>query len=125
MKKMTREWIRKAEDDLQTARILAAAGTALYDQIAFHCQQTAEKYAKAILEELGSAVPKTHDLEDLLAMLLSHYGFLRRHRRALRFLTGFAVDPRYPLLRVTKRQSTAALRSARKWEQVCRNLLGL
>jgi HEPN domain-containing protein len=125
MKRMTREWIRKAEDDFQTAQILAAGGKPLYDQICFHCQQSAEKYLKALLEEFGPSVPKTHDLENLLTLLLPHYGSLRRHRRGLRFLTGFAVDPRYPLLHTTKRQSASAVRWAREVRQTCRRLLGI
>ena len=32
------------------------------DQICFLCQQSAEKYLKAILEEAGQPIPKTHDL---------------------------------------------------------------
>jgi HEPN domain-containing protein len=117
--------VRKAEDDFQTAEILAAAGKPLYDQIAFHCQQTAEKYVKALLEELGLSVPKTHDLEDLMAPLPPPYAELRRYRRGMRFLTGFAVDPRYPLLHITRRQSASARRWAREVREACRLLLGL
>jgi len=80
---------------------------------------------KALLEELGQTIPKSHDLEDLLALLLAHYAALSRCRRGLRFLTGFAVDPRYPLLRTTKRQAASALRWAAKVRNACRTLLGL
>ena len=53
MTPMTREWVRKAEDDVQVARIAADKGRRLYDGIGFHCQQAAEKYLKALLQELG------------------------------------------------------------------------
>lgn len=122
---MTREWIRKAEDDFQTAEILAARGKSLNDPICFHCQQSAEKYLKALLQESGIAVPRTHDLEDLLALLLPNYGSLRRYRRRLRFLTRFAVEPRYPLLHTTKRQAESAVHSAREVRLACRKLLGI
>src|SRR2546423_2219825 len=102
MKRMTREWIRKAEDDFRTAELLVAGRESLHDQVCFHGQQSAEKYLKALLEERGLSVPKTHDLEDLLVLVLPHYAALSRYRRGLRFLTGFAVDPRYPLLHTTK-----------------------
>jgi HEPN domain-containing protein len=94
-------------------------------QVCFHCQQSAEKYLNVLLEELDVAVPKTHDLDDLLVRLLPHYPSLNANRRGLRFLTGFAVDPRYPLLRTSKRQAASALRRADKVRKACRNLLGL
>src|ERR1700730_7174313 len=105
MKKMTREWIRKAEDDFGVAGILAAGREPFHDQGCFHWQQSAEKYLKALLEEFGQAIPRTHDLEDLLDLLLPHHSSLSSCRRGLRLLTGFAVDPRYPLLHTTKRQA--------------------
>jgi hypothetical protein len=60
-----------------------------------------------------------------LNRLLPRYASLQRCRRGLRFLTEFAVDPRYPLLRTTKRQAAAALRWAGEVRHVCRTLLGI
>jgi HEPN domain-containing protein len=120
---MSREWIRKAEDDFRAAGKLAAGSEPFPDQVCFHSQQSAEKYLKALLEELGLAVPRTHDLEDLLDLLLPHHSSLSRHRRGLRFLTGFAVDPRYPLLRTTRRQAASALRWAGQVRDACRAVL--
>jgi HEPN domain-containing protein len=125
MKRFTREGVRKAEDDFRAAGILAAGRGPFHDQVCFHCQQAAEKYLKAILHERGVPFAKTHDLEDLLDLLLPHHSSLSGYRRALRFLTGFAVDPRYPLLRTTKRQAQAALRGGGKVREECRKLLGL
>jgi HEPN domain-containing protein len=107
------------------AEILAARRERFHDQVCFHCQQSAEKYLKALQEERGLSISKTHDLEDLLIHLLPHHASLGSCRRGLRFLTGFAVDPRYPLLHTTKRQATSALRWAGKVRQACRDLLGL
>jgi tetratricopeptide (TPR) repeat protein len=42
----------------------------LRDLACFPCQQAAEKYLKALLQELGAVVPKTHDLEELLDLVL-------------------------------------------------------
>jgi HEPN domain-containing protein len=125
MKRMTREWIRKAEADFRAVEILAAGPEPLHDQVCFHAQQCTEKYLKALLEELGIAISKTHQLEDLLALLLPHYAPLGALRRGLRFLTPFAVDPRYPMLNTSKRQATSALRWAGKVRQTCREILGL
>ena len=49
MKRQTGEWVRKAEDDWDGARNLAARTPPLIDLACFHCQQAAEKYLKALL----------------------------------------------------------------------------
>src|SRR5262245_7037523 len=121
MKRITREWVRKAEDDFQAAGILAGSHEPFHDQVCFHCQQSAEKYLKALLEEQDATIVKTHDLEGLLDLLRPHHASLGSYRRGLRFLTGFAVDPRYPLMRTTRRQAAAALRWAGKVRDACRH----
>src|SRR5437879_4306253 len=88
---------------LRFARPLAAAEEPLRDLVCFHCQQSAEKYLKALLQDLGAVVPKTHDLEDLLDLLLPHDATLAPLRRALHSLTRYAVDFRYPNYRTTTR----------------------
>jgi HEPN domain-containing protein len=97
----------------------------LHDLVCFCCQQAAEKYLKALLEELGQTIPKTHVLEKLLNLLAPHHPTLRPHRRGLRFLTKFAVETRYPGDTATKRQATAALRWAGRVRDACRALLGI
>jgi HEPN domain-containing protein len=97
----------------------------MHDAVCFHCQQCAEKYLKALLEELGLAVPKTHDLMRVLAVLLPHHPSLGSLRRGLRFLTDFAVDPRYPGENTTKREAGAALRWADRVRMEACALLGI
>jgi HEPN domain-containing protein len=97
----------------------------LHDVVCFHCQQCAEKYLKALLEELGLTVPKLHDLDHLRALLLPHHPGLRSLRRGLQFLTNFAVTIRYPGDNASKRQAVAALRWAERVRSVCRGLLGI
>jgi HEPN domain-containing protein len=125
MKKTTREWVKKAEADYRAAQRLAGAKPPLHDQTCFHCQQGAEKYLKALLEELGLAIPYTHVLLYLLGLLLPHYPSLRSLRRALAFLTRFASGARYPGYNATKRQSVAALCGVGKIRTAARALLGL
>ena len=91
----------------------------------FHCQQSAEKYLKALLIEQGIPFPKTHRLEDLLLLLLPHDASLKRLRRPLVTLTRYAVDYRYPGESATKREATAALRQATKVREKIRGRLGL
>jgi HEPN domain-containing protein len=71
MKAATRDWIRKTEHDYLAAVDLSLRRVRpLHDMVCFHCQQSAEKYLKASLEEASIHFPKTHDLESLLALLL-------------------------------------------------------
>src|SRR5688572_32679202 len=80
------------------------------DVACFHCQQAAEKYIKALLQDHGLAVPRTHDLEVLLDLLLPHDATLAPLRRGVRSLTKFAVEYRYPAMRATTRQMQASVR---------------
>jgi len=97
----------------------------VHDLVCFHGQQCAEKYLKALLEELAIAVTKTHDLDKLLTILQPQHPTLQSLKRGLLFLTDFAVDTRYPDNSTTKRQAAAALRCADKVRTAARALLGL
>jgi HEPN domain-containing protein len=117
--------VEKAEEDHVIARQISRSKTPLHDGVCFHCQQCAEKYLKALLEDRGLPVPKTHDLELLRPMLLPFHASLRSLRRGCKFLTNFAVPARYPGLNASKRQAQAALRWADRIRSAARKALGL
>src|ERR1700693_903741 len=125
MKRATREWVSKAEADFRGARTLARSRPPLHDLVCFHCQQCAEKYLKALLEELGVAVAKSHDLEQLLFILLPYHPTLRSIKRGLDSLTDFAVDTCYPRVRASKRQAMSALSRAERVRTAARTILGV
>ena len=125
MKKQTREWVRKAEKDHALAEIGSRSEVPFHDDVCFHCQQCAEKYLKAMLEELGWTIPRTHNLDELLNLLLPSHPTLHPFRRGLIFLTDFAVDTRYPGRKATKRQAASALRWASRIRDACRTVLGV
>jgi HEPN domain-containing protein len=125
MKKLTREWVKKADADFRAAAQLNRGRDSLHDQVCFHCQQCAEKYLKALMEEIGLTVPRTHNLISLLPLLALHHSSLRSLRRGLDFLTRFAVQTRYPGDSATKRQATAAFRWADKVRTAARSLLAI
>ena len=97
MKTATAEWVSKAEGDFATAgREIRARKMPNYDAVCFHCQQCAEKYLKAILQDENVRIPKIHNLLELLAMILkfdSSYEFLKAD---LDVLEEFSVRYRYP-----------------------------
>ena len=53
MKRQTAKWVHKAERDWEVAHKLAGEGPPPRDIVCFHCQQAAEKYLKALLQESG------------------------------------------------------------------------
>src|SRR3984957_5546196 len=110
MKRQTAKWVRKAEADWRVAHKLAGEISPPRDIVCFHCQQAAEKYLKALLQESGLVVPKVHDLADVLDLLTPGDATLARLRQKADSLTQYAVDYRYPGMSASKRQMEAALR---------------
>ena len=97
MKPLTREWVAKAEGDDATARReLRARKHPNFDAACFHAQQCAEKYLKALLQENGLKIARSHNLKVIAQALLPAFPFLNEIVRDLRALTGFAVETRYP-----------------------------
>ena len=125
MKRETAKWVYKAETDWEVAHELAEKNPPPRDVVCFHCQQAAEKYLKALLQESGLVVPKTHDLVKVLNLLLPGDATLGRLRRMSRSLIQYAVDYRYPGELASKRQMEAALRHADLIRSECRSRLGI
>jgi HEPN domain-containing protein len=84
MNELTREWIRKAEADLAVVREIAHSKPPLHDAVCFHCQQGAQKFLKGLMQEIGVAIPRTHDLAHLVFLLKPHRPTLRPLREAWR-----------------------------------------
>jgi HEPN domain-containing protein len=125
MKKLTAAWLRKAESDFRVAKNLGGLRPPAHDEVCFHCQQAAEKYFKALLQEWGLPVPRVHDLEYLLSLLLPNDATLRVVRRGLDGLSRFAVDYRYPGFHANARKAKAALQMAERIRLEVRTRLGL
>ena len=125
MKRETAKWVRKAEQDWEVAHKLAGQKPPPRDIVCFHCQQAAEKYLKALLQESGLVMPRIHELADIVDLLLPADATLARLRRIADSLTQYAVDYRYPGEMASKRQMEAALRHVDPIRLVCRGKLNL
>jgi HEPN domain-containing protein len=108
MKRLTREWIRKAEGDFATAqRELRARKSPNNDSACFHAQQCVEKYFKARLQESAITFPHTHDLETLLKLALGVEPLWVGLSTSAKRLTQHAVKTRYPGSSVTRAQANS------------------
>jgi HEPN domain-containing protein len=88
-------WIKKANEDFHAAHHLHELH--FFDTSCYHCQQSAEKYLKAIFAHYDEVIPRTHDLERLCFILIDKG--LNIHESLLddcRNLTSFATIVRYP-----------------------------
>lgn len=72
------------------------------DQIAFHCQQAVEKYAKAVLVYFKEWPPKTHDISYLLEQIEKYREVENGIYEVAERLRSFAVEIRYPSGRYRK-----------------------
>jgi len=91
MKKITREWLKAAEEDLAAAGALLP-GQNLTNIAAFHVQQSIEKVFKAVLEEWDEPVIRTHDLLRLRNLIKSRIPIPEDER--LKLINELYVDSR-------------------------------
>lgn len=96
VRELTNQWLDKAEDDLNAAQALFDHGGDLWSIVAFHCQQSVEKFLKAMLTSLQVEFSRTHDIAVLLDSLEGADGDLAQELRPAETLTVYGVQVRYP-----------------------------
>jgi HEPN domain-containing protein len=94
---IVREWIAKADEDFEFARLNFEEGKPFFGQICFHFQQAVEKYLKSYIIANELEFLKIHDLPLLLKICLSKDSSFDQLREDCEFLTTFYVDTRYPV----------------------------
>ncbi|MCE5230409.1 HEPN domain-containing protein [bacterium] len=90
------QWVDKAEMDLRASRLVLDHDSSIVGVAAFHAQQAAEKYLKALLTWKQITFTKTHDIGLLLETLNRNGIALVEDLRKTIILSDFAVDSRYP-----------------------------
>lgn len=126
MKPTTLEWISKAEEDFNVAQMsYRARRHPSFDAAVFHCQQCAEKYLKARLEEGGIPFLRTHDLLVLHQNILAVEPGWTVLRPFLIRLNPFGVAYRYPGISATKIDARDALKNCRLVRRIIRGGFGL
>lgn len=116
----------KAEGNFATAqRELRARRSPSYDAACFHAQQCVEKYLKACLQKANIPIPRTHDLAVLLNALLAIDPALSALLPAMRLLSVFAVEVRYPITSADRAMASDAVTQCEQIRQALRQHLGL
>ena len=126
MTPVLREWVAKAEGDFHSRqREIRARRRPNHDSACFHAHQCVEKYLKARLQAADIAFPKTHDLEELLDLLVTLEPQWELLRPAVAQLTNYAVVFRYPGTTASKADTRKAFAHAKLVRQLARQSLGL
>lgn len=126
MNELTAEWVQKAEQDFSSADVLLHAGeTPLPDTACFHCQQCAEKYLKAYLQEHQIEFERRHDLMPLLDLCASLEADFAAIKSDLQTLDRYAVIVRYPGITLDAEIAESALDAAERVRNFIRKKLGI
>ena len=96
MNPLALEWVENAEEDYLGMRQLQQGQHPLYNIVCFHAQQCVEKYLKAWLQERNIPFPRTHDLKELLELVLPAMPIWRVWQPDFTLLSKYAVATRYP-----------------------------
>ena len=108
------EWLNRAYSDLAIAS--AQIADAYPEDLCYHAQQATEKALKALLLHRVVAIPRVHDISDLLGNLLKTGVTIPESIREAAFLSEYAVAARYPGLEepVTPDELQSAIEKARE-----------
>ena len=97
MNPLTLEYVERAEEDYAAVKALQHNSIQnFHNTICFHAQQCIEKYLKAWLQEANLPVPRTHNLEELLNLIVPTLPEWRAWDADFSAFTTHAVDFRYP-----------------------------
>ena len=114
-REIIKEWIAKADEDFEFAKINLEEEKPFYAQICFHFQQAVEKYLKAYIITNGLAFRKVHDLPLLLKQCCRKDPAFKNFADDCEFLATFYIETRYPVhwpIQLSKNEADKAFRSA-------------
>lgn len=120
--KYIQQWIAKADEDLLVVHQLMNSEFPVCGAIAYHCQQSAEKFLKAYLAFNGREIPRTHNIE----FLLSRCSEIDRNYSTIDpgNLTDFGVEVRYPgdFLEPTMKEIEELIKIVEKIREITLNI---
>ncbi len=126
MNPLTLEWVRSAEADWKGLRLAQQASDPdLYNRMCFDAQQCIEKYLKAWLQEANVPVPRTHDLNELLALIVPSQPDWGAWQIDFSAFEPYAVDARSPGYLTTDEKVEHAVRVCTEVRAAIRTVLQL
>ena len=126
MNEIAAEWVFKAEEDFYSAdSLLHVVEIPMASTASFHCQQCAEKYLKAFLQENQVRFELKHELLPLVELCVQVDADFAKLRDDLEKLDGYAVAVRYPGTNPSIELAEAALGAAKRVRQFVRLRLNL
>ncbi|MDE0084596.1 MAG: HEPN domain-containing protein [Candidatus Poribacteria bacterium] len=125
MNPLTLEWVEKAEEDYNSARWLQQSPNPVDNSICFHVQQCIEKYLKAWLQEANIAFSKTHDLQELLDLIMPIVSIWQSWKPDFKIISAYAVGSRYPGDSATAENTQHAMQICDEVRQAIRTKLEL
>jgi HEPN domain-containing protein len=88
-------WLARAREDVAAAELLLRDPDLILSS-ALHCQQAAEKLAKAVLIVLGTEYPRIHDIGKLGRFVGADHQEIREALSDLGGVTDWYITTRYP-----------------------------
>lgn len=121
-----KEWVAKASYDLMAARKLIKDDDYTLDMAAYSTQQSVEKALKAYHVFKQQKVPKTHDLEKLLASCMKNDGTFDILRGEAELLSPYATYTRYPddRFNIDREEALEAIKCAERVLKFVKTRLG-
>ncbi len=116
-------WVQRAEEDRMAAMQLDPA--VLPGIVAFHCQQCAEKYLKALIVAHWTVPRKTHNLLEIAQQACDVEEDLPDLTESLAVLNPYSVDIRYPGPDADEAAAANAVAAMERVRPVLREALGL
>lgn len=120
-------WIEKGDHDLGTAQVTFLYIPNFRDTIAFHCQQSVEKYLKAYLFFNDTVFKRSHNLSYLLSLVSQFDSVSDDLYDKAAELEDFSVEIRYPdsSIELSNEDINQALAIARKFRTYLLGKMGL
>jgi HEPN domain-containing protein len=120
------EWVRKAEEDYETAiTLVRKRKRPTPNVVCFHCQQCTEKYLKAFLVQQGVIFSKIHDLRELRRLAVAADPSIDLITDSLLALNPYAVEFRYPGEEAAVEEAHEAVATMKTARRFLRGKLGL